>query len=506
MEIVAPHLSPPVALSARALSAHSEHSSPSLISSAANSPSPPLSQSGEMNPPPGSVAAQIAERLMGGSGTLNNNERDGMSSSSRSKGHRRPISDATSSAGSFRSRSPHAMGGRGVQQVLDFDANNGGAGVGTGTSSPTGIGNPNALSHSNVSAFSKTHSSSGIAATSQSVISADLGSTSPLPIATAFPSLPLPNPYRSSSPTHGHGHGTSSPSTTSLLGGHGLGFSGTPASSILNLPLDLDGSRPAASSLSIDGAVISGNEVASASVSLGGIADVMSHSEDSALSPYTGKHTPSNFSPEIQTSPLISRSTLNQGGHSKSLSSSSNPGLLNSSSTNGGLGVFDAGENSETLRGNGSGNQQSSSQDNSKQQKHRLSFFSYADIINQAEPELLDFKEAIKSSSDANDFQHGHHQPQQQQQIQEFGIGYPVNPNPSSMLNSVGMARSASSGSGINYSISPSSNTSSALRESKSGTSTPLRGRKPSQVTNNASQFLNHQSLDTKLQALKEPM
>lgn len=473
LEIVAPHISPPVALSARALSAHSESSSPS-INSAANSPSPPLSlggQSGDMNPPPGSMAAQIAERLMG------NDNKDSMTSTSNRKasggiGHRRPHSDAASSASSFRSRSPIAMGGRGVQQVLDFDA--------------TGTGNSAALSHSNVSAFSRTTSGmsggNSISAMSQSVASGDFSNggsrNHSLPIATSFPALPLPNPYRSASPNHGS-------STTALGSGngnvtHGLGL-GTPSTSILNLPLDLDGGRPAVSSLSIDGAIISGNEVASASASLGGLADALAHSDDvpSTASPYVGKRT-SNFSPEIPSSPT---NPSVQQGHLKSLSSSS-MGLLNPDEE-------PNAENSGTIKAS------------DPKTKHRLSFFSYANLINQDEPELMGFDEAVKSSSQADELQHGRKistskLPGSVPDV-GFGYGYAVagsgDTTISGGLASVGMGRSAST------SENQTSNFGGVMRESKSGTSTPLRGRKSQPVHG-----VQHQSLNEKLQALKEPL
>ena len=261
LEIVAPHAAPPpLALSAQALSAHS-HSQGQLqslealpASSPAPSLSPPLSSLGGVgDAPPGSIAAQIAERLASKMGSSGAAEEATATSTAPSPNmgmrHRRPNSDVSvSSSSSMRSRSPQVPLSIGVQQVLD--ASN--SPPANSTSALRSISASPAVAHSKSPSLVTTPRSgstsyANLASMSQSAAPSPKP-LMPLPTATALPSLPLPNPYRSHSP---------SASTSPLP----------------------DGGMPMLSSMSMDGAVMATGDSATMDASLDGLADVIASSQ-----------------------------------------------------------------------------------------------------------------------------------------------------------------------------------------------------------------------------------
>ncbi|PWN36249.1 uncharacterized protein FA14DRAFT_155654 [Meira miltonrushii] len=376
LEIVAPHaVLPPLALSAQALNAHS-HSQSKLIqqdeqqsqpsntrpqsstkgfSSASSpymSPSPPMSNVGAVEPPPGSMAAQIAERLAAGHkattstpATASGNE-EGASAMSR---HRRPNSDVSiSSSSSMRSRSPAAPLAVGVQQVLAANQ-----------ASPRSVSGA-AQSIANT-ARTETHSS-GLA---------NIGTPrATLPTATALPALPLPNPYR-----------TQSPSTTALL---------LPDAGVSMLP-----------SVSMDGAVMPTSESATMDASFGSLADVI------ASQPPTSANSVAN-SPSMRLRGLA----LDDGHHHGLFGSSSVEASPYTSRSPTVAGMTSASAHhapSSPLTGR-SGKLSNTPLDKAEEYtapsvmsgKKRLSFFSYADIINQTPAEILNFDEAVRQADSIN--------------------------------------------------------------------------------------------------------
>lgn len=375
LEIISPHaVLPPLALSAQALNAHS-HSQSKLIqqdeqqsqplntrpqsstkglSSASSpymSPSPPMSNVGAVEPPPGSMAAQIAERLAAGNkantsmstpATGTGNE-EGVSTLSR---HRRPNSDVSiSSSSSMRSRSPAAPLAVGVQQVLAANQ-----------ASPRSVsGATQSIANTT---RTETHSS-GLA---------NIGTPrATLPTATALPALPLPNPYR-----------THSPSTTALL---------LPDPGTSMLP-----------SVSMDGAVMPTSESATMDASFGSLADVIASQPPTSANSVAnspsmrlrglalddGHHNTLFGSSGVETSPYTSRSPTVTGtsGHGAPLSPiTARTGKLSNT-------PLDKAEEytaPTTISG-----------------KKRLSFFSYADIINQTPAEILNFDEAVRQADSVN--------------------------------------------------------------------------------------------------------
>lgn len=349
LEIVAPHAAPPpLALSAQALSAHSNSqiklqqvAQRSPASSPHHSPSPPLSNAGAVERPPGSMAAQIAERLSGGAratptATMISNE-DALASASPSR-HRRPNSDVSiSSASSMRSRSPQAPLTVGVQQVL--------AASNTSPRSATGT------------------QSIATMRTDQAPANASPASGTPratLPTATALPGLPLPNPYRSHSP-----------STT---------ITPLPESGLPMLP-----------SVSMDGAVMPSSESATLDASFGSLADVI------ASQPPTSANSLAN-SPSMRLRGLA----LDDHGFETSPYTSRSPIMASTTAASG---------TAPNSRLAGRGAKPSNKPLDNKSEDHgahptisnkkRLSFFSYADIINQTPAELLNFGEAVRQAEDA---------------------------------------------------------------------------------------------------------
>lgn len=369
LEIISPHaVLPPLALSAQALNAHSHsqskltqqdeqqsqplntraQSSTKGFSSASSphmSPSPPMSNVGAVEPPPGSMAAQIAERLAGNKATASGNE-EGASAISR---HRRPNSDVSiSSSSSMRSRSPAAPLAIGVQQVLAANQ-----------ASPRSVsGATQSIANTT---RTETHSS-GLAniATPRAT----------LPTATALPALPLPNPYR-----------TQSPSTAALL---------LPDTGSSMLP-----------SVSMDGAVMPTSESATMDASFGSLADVIASQPPTSANSVTnspsmrlrglalddGQHHGLFGSSGVETSPYTSRSPTVTGTTSASAHNAPSSPLASRTGklSNTPLDKSEEYTAPSTIPG-----------------KKRLSFFSYADIINQTPAEILNFDEAVRQADSIN--------------------------------------------------------------------------------------------------------
>lgn len=363
-EIVAPHASPPpLALSTQALSAHasqnnSRHNVPlvSSIDSPAHSPSPPLSSSagGAVDAPPGSMAAQIAERL-----ATRSNAPEEQATSTR---HRRPVSDVSiSSSSSMRSRSPQAPLSIGVQQVLDANT------------SPVSPSTPTAKTSSSSPTAAAVRSSSGAvnglapASTSTSYanltqLSAQPSTPKPnsmLPTATALPSLPLPNPYR-----------THSPSTT---------FSPLP-----------DGGMPMTSSVSMDGAIMTTSESATMDASLSGLADIIATGSKQGNSPLMKTR---GLPVEEEVTPYSNRSvSIGQNLSPKAFRVSSTDAAATAALN---LGLPEEESLTTTAR------LAKSSTTSSNMTKKRLSFFSYADIINHTPAEVMDLDTAVRQTDEA---------------------------------------------------------------------------------------------------------
>jgi hypothetical protein len=373
IEIVSPHAAQPMlALSAQALSDHShshgrlQSAHISSTSSPALSPSPPLSSTGGADAPPGTMAAQIAERLaMKSAGSSPEESVSALPiAAAATSRHRRPNSDASvSSSSSMRSRSPQASLPFGVQQVLDASNN----------PTPTSVALRSLSVSPAVIAQSK---STSVATTPVSgsnphatfTLPAPAVTSSPnqsmtLPTTAALPSLPLPNPFREYSP---------------------------PTSA---LPL-ADGGMAMSSSVSMDGAVITTSESAIMDASLGSLADVIasipidsrrpSGSNSGAMnSPFNPSKA---LAPEEDVCPYSSRAPHSispnmspdrsiPGGYSFASSSNDDP-------------------NNAHLRTNKSSNSSAAA-------KKRLSFFSYADIINKTPAEVLDLDAALRQTDES---------------------------------------------------------------------------------------------------------
>ncbi|KAN0064176.1 hypothetical protein ACQY0O_003343 [Thecaphora frezii] len=438
IEVVAPQTpAPPLALSSVALSVHSGASSPAL---AAFPPSPAVSST-QFEAPPGSMAAQIAERLGSRHGTaLTDDAKQAGSTLRKATGHhRRPGSDV-SSATSLRSRSPQAITGKGMHEVLDASP------VRCRTSA-----SPAPPAHASLAA-----AVSQASRAPSTTIPAPVGSASPLqpapgssilaaPTATAFPSLPLPNPYRSSSPN------LAAISVPMMSGSM------------------QDGGRPALSSLSIDGAVISGSEVASLDHSLDSLADVIAASDaEEAASPYVPR-SPAVFNYASGTSsPTMEKYKMRKGkGGGDGRQGSVGGGL---GTMPGGLGVFDAFEGGSLMA-------LSSGAPSPSQEKRRLSFFAYADILNQNPGEVMDFEGVVRQAAERDDQQHGYtagHGKQASTLSQTAGG--------SAMSRSVSTSAADQRRSGA-----------AARLSSISGANTPLRGRR---------EVLENQALANRLESL----
>lgn len=419
LEIVAPHAAPaPLALSAQALSAHSHVQAvqASSTSSPISSPSPPLSSAGGVEqPPPGTMAAQIAERLVPNSraatavapGSTHQAKDEQGTVTQRFLHHRRPNSDVSiSSNSSMRSRPQHSTT-IGVQQVLDQSPSPPMRPNRILGSSALSSPSPGLMGHAHTKSASSSIGGHGaaIAPKSGSGSHTNVGSLASasaagtlkghLPTATQLPSLPMPNPYRPSSPGLG---------AQPLFANDNTGVSIVP-------------------SLSMDGAVMPSNESATKDASLAGLADaITSPSSSSASGVHAATHAkglglddgiglqhltasiaaasidePSPYgsrsprspqstmtaSPKSPASPLVERRSRATPQHSTSFQM---PGSMPSSSF------------AETDAGAVGGENASSVSASPSLSKKRLSFFSYADIINKTPAEVIDFDAATRGA------------------------------------------------------------------------------------------------------------
>ncbi|UZJ52592.1 hypothetical protein CBS101457_001912 [Exobasidium rhododendri] len=376
VEIVTPHPAPsPLALSAQALSAlsinQSQQQSPNIshTNPPTHSPSPPLSISGGVNAaPPGSMAAQIAESLAFKSGQAGVEDSTSMANSplppSTSR-HRRPHSDASvSSSTSLRSRSPQLPLSIGVQQVLDANHSSSAqvasasrslstSPAGNGLSKSTSLATTprsGSVSHANLASMLSQASSPKVNAS--------------LPLATAFPSLPLPNPFRGHSPNT---------LTTSLP----------------------DGGMPMLSSVSMDGAVMTTSDSATMSASLDGLADVIASSQSSSNLKSLGSTSPTSrmrgLDLEDEVGPYSSRGSAVSSTLPRHITEEEDHSMPGSFS----LGLLDITPNEDTLSSIHTVKHATSSS-STVTPKKRLSFFSYADIINHTPAEVVDFDTALR--------------------------------------------------------------------------------------------------------------
>ncbi|KAJ1021167.1 hypothetical protein NDA16_003953 [Ustilago loliicola] len=453
IEVVAPqNPAPPLALTSAALSVHSGASSPSP--GLASSPSPPLSASGGLEAPPGSMAAQIAEKLAS-RGTTND---DAVNPPRRSTGGpRHPGSDVDSTGASLRSRSPQAAR---MQDLAD-----GGSPVRSRASASPALGMPPV---SLVAAVSQVQATSPIPAS--------LSAHSPMSTATAFPSLPLPNPYRSSSPN-------------------------LSAMALPSLAAGADAGRPAASSVSIDGAIISGTEVATLDHSLDTIADVLAaHDAEQAASPYVPRSpVPPAFSgassPVVDRSRSAAGSVIRQPQQHPGMASAGGtnraapPGTLGLPAGTSGLGVFNTGESLFQALASGS---PSPSAD-----KRRLSFFSYADILNESKGEVMDLQGVVQHAAERDEQQHGIFHPQAHAHHQESGYeAFSSQPSIMQQLGGgAGMSRSVSTSAAVSPRLGavPGARSTGGSQAGNlgaggagSGAYTPARGRRDNHLENRA--------------------
>lgn len=459
IEVVAPqNPAPPLALSSAALSAHSGASSPSM--GLASSPSPPLSASGALDAPPGSMAAQIAEKL-----APRSSAHDDLGATPRraTAGSRHPGSDAESVGNSMRSRSPQAAR---MHDLADD-------------------GSP-VRSRASVSPASGLPPVSLVAAVSQaqatSPLPASVAGNSPMPTATAFPSLPLPNPFRSSSPN-------------------------LSAMALPSLATGADAGRPATSSVSIDGAIISGTEVATLDHSLDTIADVIAaHDAEQAASPYVPR-SPAPPALSGASSPVVDRSRSAAGsairqpqqhrgmGAAAGVNRAAAPGTLGLPTSTSGLGVFNTGESLFQALASGS---PSPSAD-----KRRLSFFSYADILNENKGEVMDLQGVVRHAAERDEQQHGLFHPHAQGyahgHASELGGGYEAfssQPSIMQQLGGAGMARSVSTSAAASPrsgAVPGARSTSGSAAAANSGAHTPARGRRD---------YLENKALSNRLDSL----
>ncbi|EPQ27605.1 uncharacterized protein PFL1_04743 [Pseudozyma flocculosa PF-1] len=448
IEVVAPQTpAPPLPLSSVALSVHSNANSPAMSSAI---PSPPVAASGQFEAPPGSMAAQIAERLAPRQSAASASDEVRQSGSAmRSRGGVHSPGSDMGSVTSLRSRSPQASASRGVREVLDTSP----ARSSRASASPTP--GPHASLAAAVSQASRAASATASApiggpSLSQQQQQQQLPAASSAfvtPTATAFPSLPLPNPYRSSSPNLA---ALSVPMMTASMS---------------------DVGRPAASSLSIDGAIISGAEAASLDHSLDSLADVIAASDaEEAASPYVPRSPAFYNYASGASSPTMEKHKIRKGKGSGD-GRINPPGGLGTMP--GGLGVFDGGENGSLMA------LSSGAPSPSQEAKRRLSFFSYADIINRNAGEVMDFEGVVRQAAERDDLQHGYpggHSKQASSASQIAGAG------------GTQMSRSAST------SAADQRRTAGGARLSSiSGINTPLRGRRD---------VLENQALSNRLESL----
>ena len=233
-------------------------------------------------------------------------------------------------------------------------------------------------------------------------------SSSPLPTAVAFPVLPLPNPYRSPSP---------------------------PPNALA------ENERPAQTSISVDGAVISGMESATAQASLDGLADVITANAPVAFPNGGSAEEMAPYSTRGTGSPILERRVARLSGFSNggsqvaSAAAGRAPSPSASRSPQGTSGTY-------TPSSMGSGTHFAAK---------RLSFFSAADMINAAKGEVHTFDEAIAASAETDVHQHG------------LGLALHADATPVQQAAAVSMGRS-SSGSALLRGMTP---------PRKSGLSTP---------------------------------
>ncbi|GAC94597.1 hypothetical protein PHSY_002170 [Pseudozyma hubeiensis SY62] len=453
IEVVAPqNPAPPLALSSAALSAHSGASSPSF--GLASSPSPPLSASGPLDAaPPGTMAAQIAEKLAP-RGSVHEDPNVTPRRAAAAPASRRPGSDVDSAGHSMRSRSPQAA------RLLDLGES--GSPVRSRTSASPGPGLPPV---SLVAAVSHAQATSPLPTLA--------AGSSPMPTATAFPSLPLPNPFRSSSPN-------------------------LSAMAIPSLTTGADAGRPATSSVSIDGAIISGTEVATLDHSLDTIADVLAaHDAEQAASPYvprspappaaSGTNSPTVDKSRGAAGSVIRQPQQHPGMGAAGANRAAAPGTLGLPTSTNGLG-FNTGESLFQSLASGS---PSPSAD-----KRRLSFFSYADILNENKGEVMDLQEVVRHAAERDEQQHGLFHPQAHAHqhspgylhAAEMGSGYETFSSQPSIMQQLGgasMARSVSTSAAASPRIgsapgarSTSGGSTAATVGAGSGVYTPARGRR----------------------------
>ncbi|PWN22823.1 hypothetical protein BCV69DRAFT_275716 [Microstroma glucosiphilum] len=399
LEIVAPLPSvsaTPHALSALALSAHSLASSTSSGGPNANSPmiatSSPRSASSALQagpaamaadePPLGSIAAQIAERL----GTPRGHTGDATSTAPasaaatagdhlnerRSRGIHSMSSTASSTGDAGKSRSP-GPNAASVQQILE------GASVVPGSPlagrslfshtprdrSPA----PQLAVHSRGAHTVATTSHSRNGSLSQQGTSAAIGATPP---ATSLPSLPLPNPFRSDSPSvvkHAQ-----QPSA-----GSALGF------------MESGSATPAPVTMSLDGAIIPSSESAIHEMSLDAMADALADaSSDGEISP--SPIVPRKASVVAASLPPPSLAFLRRD--TNATITAANAASFSDGGGRSASGVFGAqGEDDLDMPGGFPGGTPTKS--TASPETRRLSFFSYADIINDTPAELVDFEEVV---------------------------------------------------------------------------------------------------------------
>lgn len=377
VEIVSPHAAQPMlALSAQALSVHSHNhgrlQSPhiSSASSPAHSPSPPLSSTGGPDAPPGTMAAQIAERLAmksaGSSPEESVSALPNAAAAAATSRHRRPNSDVSvSSSSSMRSRSPQAPLPVGVQQVLDASNNPTPASAAVRSLSVSPAVNAQSKSTSVATTpVSGSHPHATFTLPAPSVTASPIQSTT-LPIAAALPSLPLPNPFRAYSPS------------TSVL------------------PL-ADGGMAMSSSVSMDGAVMATSDSATMDASLGSLADVIASIQTDSRRPsgsYTGGATNSPYNP---TKSLLAQEE-DIGPYSSRAPQSVSPTISPDQSIPGGY-SFASSHNDEPIKSHLRTNKSSTS---SVTAKKRLSFFSYADIINKTPAEVHDLDAALRQTDES---------------------------------------------------------------------------------------------------------
>lgn len=395
IEVVAPHAAPPpLALSAQALTAHS-HSQSRLSKSATGSPvlsnSPPLSNvgaAGATEPPPGSMAALIAERFQQRAAQPASGEAPaapGISTLSPAVSrHHRPQSDASvSSSSSLRSRSPKAPAAMGMQRVLS-SAERVSPGLRSASHSPPAPGKPSSLSaaptaSSRASSVSQSQAQSQAKAGSPRHVITGQASSSTLtpskfaglPTASALPSLPLPNPFRSTLP---------SPGSTSFSSGDAAGF-------------------PMQSSLSVDGAVMPSNETATLDASLDGLADAVTSKAPTAANSVANSPSmrlrglalvdEAGLSP-FETSPYSSRSPV-----TTSLTAPHSP---TSPTMDRQRRSAPFGEDSKVLPSSASLADTATESSSTFHNKKRLSFFSYADILNETPGEVMRIDEALRQA------------------------------------------------------------------------------------------------------------